>query len=240
MLSGVLLHVVLAALHIDKTAHAERQKKQAGKVFDPGRVFDDVKNVAAGLILDDLGDAELGNCQWLGRDQWLLGFAGDEFNPSGVEGLTATGRIKRRAIQQQRVAAIEFAYRLYRRGEVVEKRVLIVKALGHTCKVDDTANPCLEEIVRWLKTFGRHSSLQRRRGRCGQEDTSNNRIESFHRLKFSQQCGVGAEELALAAALEARHSGALVPNTVGLVFGCFAISAFGEEFRVVELRLGEG
>ncbi len=63
--------------------------------------------------------------------------AADELDPSGVKGLAAAGGIERGAVQHQRAPPIgEFAEPLDGGGEVEEKRVLVVEALGHIRQVE--------------------------------------------------------------------------------------------------------
>ena len=73
----------------------------------------------------------------LGQRDGLAGFSRDELDPAGIEGLTAAGGIERGAIQQQRVTSVgEFADAVDGGGEVEEKRVLVVEALGHIRKLE--------------------------------------------------------------------------------------------------------
>ena len=120
VLSGVLLHVILAAVHVDEAAHAEGQRQ--GRV----EMLDNVQNGAVGFVLEDLGNGEFR------QRRGLAGFSRDELDPAGIEGLAAAGGIERGAIQQQGVTSVgEFADAGDGGGEVEEKRVLVVEALGH-------------------------------------------------------------------------------------------------------------
>src|ERR1700729_2880188 len=104
----MLLHVVAAARGVNLAM-------DAGSGLDVSGGFDVVDDFAV-LAVGHFGDPKFG--------------IGIGSNPAGVEDLAAAGGIKRRAIKNQRGAWVVDHFAHFG-VEVVEKRVVVIEAVGH-------------------------------------------------------------------------------------------------------------
>src|ERR1700693_1766771 len=114
MLGGVLLHVVTAAAGIDFTVYAGSGLNIFQRSFE---VMDDMAVLGVG----NFRDAEFGA---------VIRSGDGGSNPAGVVDLAAAAGVEGGAVENQRWARV-FDHLAHFGVKVVEKRIVVVKAVGH-------------------------------------------------------------------------------------------------------------
>ena len=113
MLTGVLLHVIAPAVGVDRTAH------DCAGLQILCATFNDVEHVSGLFVFGDFLHA---NPRQAAR-AWQL-------QPAGVEHLSATGGIERRAVESDRGVSSFTADSHHASFELGEKGVSVVEAFG--------------------------------------------------------------------------------------------------------------
>ena len=129
VLARVLLHVVAPAVHINEPAYPDRALRNL--------TFDEVQYEPF-VVFRNFTDPQLG------QEFLPLRLERFQFQPSGIERLSAAGRVKRRPVQHDGSAPVRGLADIFeRRNEVVEKRIVVIKTVGHfkarvpRCKLRD-------------------------------------------------------------------------------------------------------